>query len=85
VLAEGQAVGIVSAEPVGPLKLRLRFSDGFEREIDFARFLQSAQHPATREFLDPAKFARFTVQDGDLFWGDYELCFPIADLYDGRI
>ena len=22
---------------------------------------------------------------GDLFWDDYDLCFPIADLYEGRI
>ncbi len=36
-------------------------------------------------FLDRARFAEFAVRDGDLIWGDYDLCFPIADLYENRI
>ena len=25
------------------------------------------------------------IDYGDLVWGDYEMCFPLADLYDGGI
>jgi hypothetical protein len=29
--------------------------------------------------------AVFTLRDGDLDWNDYELCFPIADIYEGHL
>jgi hypothetical protein len=25
------------------------------------------------------------VRDGDIDWNDYELCFPIADIYEGHL
>ncbi len=31
------------------------------------------------------KLKNFRVEHGDLVWGDYDLCFPIADLYHGHI
>ena len=55
------------------------------RELNFEPFLRGAAHPEIRAYLDTGKFGQFTLKDGELFWGDYELCFPIADLYDGRI
>jgi hypothetical protein len=42
-------------------------------------------HPEIRKWLDPAAFSTFRVVYGDLVWGDYELCFPVADLYRGVI
>ena len=30
-------------------------------------------------------FYQFIVADGDLLWHDYDLCFPIIDLYEGRL
>jgi len=27
----------------------------------------------------------FRLEDGDLVWGEYELCFAIADLYTGQL
>jgi Protein of unknown function (DUF2442) len=65
--------------------LNLRFNDGACRTIDFAPFLSRSQHPQIRSFIEPAKFASFRVEHGDLVWGDYDLCFPIADLYAGRV
>jgi len=38
-----------------------------------------------RAYLDPEKFKQFAVEYGDLHWNDYDLCFSIADLYEGRI
>src|SRR5262245_46138419 len=84
-LAEGIGLDVVQADLVGAYRLRLVFSDGMERVVDFGPFLQSSMHPAIRSFLDPGKFASFRIEQGDLLWGDHELCFPIADLYEGRI
>jgi hypothetical protein len=83
-----EVLNIEHAEQVGGRQsyiLRLRFNDGSEREVDFRRFLEASANPLIRAFLKPQLFATFSVNDGDLVWGDYELCFPIADLYDGRI
>ena len=80
-----ETVAIDRVQSAGDYKLRLRFSDGAERVIDFAQFLQTSRNPLIREFLDEKKFAESRLHEGDLIWGDYELCFPIADLYQGRL
>jgi len=61
------------------------FSDGFVQIVNFGRFLQNSLNPHVRKYLDVALFADFTVENGDLHWHGYELCFPIADLYENRI
>jgi len=84
-LSENDVVFVERAEHLGDYALRLGFSDGKERLVDFAPFLRQSHNPLIRVYLDPAAFARFAVKDGDLVWGDYDLCFPIADLYEGRL
>lgn len=78
-------INIVAAEPVGDFQLRLSFDDGAEQVVDFRPFLSRAQHPDIRAFLDPERFAAFRIEYGELVWGDYELCFPVIDLYRNRI
>jgi hypothetical protein len=63
----------------------LRNRDGTQRVVDFGPFLRQLRHPLIQAYLAPAAFARFAVKDGDLVWDDYDLCFPIADLYEGRV
>ncbi len=84
-LSEGTAIDIVRAEPVADYKLRLSFSDGVERVIDFEPFLRRSRNPMIRAYLEPQKFANFTLEYGNLLWDDYGLCFPIADLYENNI
>ena len=69
----------------GSYVLRLHFSDGTSREVDFKTFLDTSKNPLIRAYLDPELFATYALKYGDLVWGDYELCFPIADLYEGKI
>lgn len=84
-LPENTAVFVEGAERVDDYKLRLRFSNGFVRVVDFGPFLRESRNPLIQEYLDVAAFSEFSVKDGDLVWGDYDLCFPIADLYEGRL
>jgi hypothetical protein len=84
-LSEGTAIDIVRAEQVTDYKLRLSFSDGVERMVDFEPFLRRSRNPMIRAYLDPQKFANFTLEYGNLIWDDYGLCFPIADLYENTI
>lgn len=84
-LSENTLIFIQHAEQAGDLKLRLTFNDGTERIVDFGPFLRQSHNPLIQAYLAPAAFARFTVKDGDLIWDDYDLCFPVADLYEGRV
>ena len=78
-------IQIVSAEHSGDYRIHMEFGDGKAHEVDFRPFLVEARHPEIRAFLDPKRFAGFRVEFGELIWGDYELCFPVADLYDNHI
>ena len=78
-------VNVVRAEHVSDYELKLYFSDGVERVIDFEPFLHSSRNPMIRAYLDPKEFASFRLEHGDLVCGDYGLCFPIADLYENQI
>jgi DUF971 family protein len=85
ILAEDAIIDIVRAEPISDYKIKLCFSDGAERIIDFEPFLRGTRNAMIREYLDPKKFANFKLEYGELVWDDYGLCFPIADLYENRI
>jgi hypothetical protein len=83
-----EVLQIVRAEQIGgsgSYCLRLNFNDHTVREVDFKAFLERSSNPLIRAYLNPELFGKFTIKEGDLIWGDYELCFPIADLYDGKI
>lgn len=78
-------IDLTKAEYAGNYRLRLWFSDGREQVVDFEPFLRNSFNPLIRRYLEHDRFQRFTVEQGDLFWDDYDLCFPIADLYEGLI
>lgn len=84
-LAKNAVINITLVEYVEDYKLHLVFSDNEERIVDFEPFLQKSSNPMIRKYLELENFKHFTVKYGDLFWNDYDLCFPIANLYDGRI
>lgn len=78
-------VDVTAARPVAPYTLAITFSDGTERIVDFGPFLRASRHPAIRAYLDEARFAEFAIIGGNLNWHDYDLIFPVADLYAGAI
>lgn len=78
-------ISIEKAEYKGDYVINLHFSDGVERNIDFSNFLQNAKNPMTKKYLDKELFQSFKIVYGDLIWNDYEMCFPIWDLHEGKI
>lgn len=76
---------IVAAEQVGPYTLALTFATGERRTIDFGPFLHQTGHPAIRAYLDEARFRQYKLVQGNLNWNDYDLIFPVADLFSGTI
>jgi hypothetical protein len=78
-------IEIKSADYIGDFAIRVFFSDGFVRLVDFKPFLKSSLHPSIRKYLDEAKFIDFRIIDGNINWNDYDLIFPIEDLYQGKL
>ncbi len=79
------AISIKNAEYLGEYRIKLLFSDNEIKVIDFNDFLNNARNPMTRKYLNENLFRNYSIQYGDLIWNDYELCFPIWDLYTGNI
>jgi hypothetical protein len=84
-ISENAVVFVERAEQIGAYELQLTFNDATQRAVDFSVFLKGSSNPLIQAYLDPAAFARFEVKGGDLIWDDYGLCFPVSDLYEGRV
>jgi protein associated with RNAse G/E len=78
-------IKVSQAIKVGDYSLEIKFSDGKINQIDFQEFLEKSVHPEIRKYLDQALFEAFEVKDGNVSWNDYDLIFPMADLYSGKI
>ena len=78
-------ISILKTEYLGEYKIKIIFSDNSVKTIDFKEFLTSSRNPMTRKYLDTKLFQSFSIEYGDITWNDYELCFPIWDLHEGRI
>ncbi|MDL1968309.1 MAG: DUF2442 domain-containing protein [Deltaproteobacteria bacterium] len=82
---EGQVVKIERAKHLEAHKLKLSFNDGTEQIIDFGPFLSSSLNPLIRKYLSREEFIKYEIDEGDLEWNDYDLCFSIADLYENNV
>jgi hypothetical protein len=80
-----EIIEIKSAIYIKDYQLKLLFNDGKSRTVDFSDFLKNSHNPMTKKFLKKSLFQDYTIKYGDLVWGDYEMCFPIWDLYEGKI
>jgi len=76
---------MISATQTEEHCIRLVFDDNTVQEINFKPCLVRSHHPDIRTYLEPVCFAGFRVEYGELVWGDYELCFPVIDLYRNTI
>jgi hypothetical protein len=80
-----QYLTITSAHYESGYSVKLRFNDGFERVVDFEPFLKRSRNPDIQEYRDINAFKTFQIENGNLMWGDYQMIFPIMDLYRGEI
>ena len=78
-------IEIISAVYLGDYALRIYFSDSSNKVVDFKYFLENSMHPSIRKYLDEKIFKEFEIVDGNLNWQDYDLIFPIEDLYQGNV
>ena len=84
-LAEDEVIDIEAVAYVEAYKLLLQFSNGVQRLVDFGPFLMASTNPMIRKYLDLGNFKQVALADGNIHWNEYDLCFPIADLYAGSL
>jgi hypothetical protein len=73
---------IESAKYIDGYKLELKFNDGKVNVVDFENFIFNSRHPEIKKYQDKTLFKNFNLTYGELEWGDYDLVFPISDLYE---
>ena len=84
-IGENKVINIEKVKYISDHKLKLTFNDGTEQIIDFAPFLSNSLNPFINKYLDLNEFKKYELDNGDLEWNDYDLCFPVADLYENSI
>ena len=78
-------IEVVAANYMGDHTIKITFNDGVEKSVNFKPFLSKSLHPSISKYLDESLFSQFTINNGNLNWNDYDMIFPIHDLYEGEI
>ena len=76
---------IIYAQHLVDYVIRLKFNNGITKKVDFESFLRNSSNPSIRKYLQKENFSNFELIDGNLNWNDYDLIFPIIDLYNNKI
>ncbi len=77
---------IIKAENVGNLTVSLTFSDNTVQTVNIGEFIRRHPHPQYNKYLEPRKFSRFTIENGNIVWGkNWDLIFPVEQLHTGTI
>ena len=77
---------IISATDSGNLTVCLTFSDNTKQLVNVGDFIRKHPHPQYNKYLDPNKFRRFAIENGNIVWGkNWDLVFPIEQLHSGTI
>ena len=68
------------------LTVCLTFNDNTQQTIDIGDYIRRHPHPQYNKYLDPRKFSRFTIENGNIVWGkNWDLIFPLEQLHTGAI
>lgn len=81
-----ERIYIIKAEDAGNLNVCLYFSDNTVQTVNIGDFIRRHPHPQYNKYLDPRKFCRFTIENGNIVWGkNWDMVFPIEQLHAGIV
>jgi hypothetical protein len=78
-------IKLISVVYLSEFKLNLTFDDDVSQLVDFKPFLESSSHLEVKKYLNLNKFKKFSFKNNELMWGDFDLIFPIVDLYENNL
>jgi len=76
---------VLSATYVSDYIINIVFSDGSKKQVNFKLFLENAMNPCAKRYLNKKDFMKFEIIDGNINWNDYDMIFPVWNLYIGKI
>jgi len=82
---KAKIIKLASVTYLKEYKLNLIFADGVSQLVDFQPFLESSTHAEVKKYLNLKKFKNFNFENNELMWGDFDLIFPIIDLYENNL
>lgn len=71
-------ISVIAAIFLEGYKLHITFSDNSKRIVDFEPKIRS--FAPLHKFLNISLFRKFTIDNGNIEWNDYEMIFPVEDL-----
>jgi len=77
-------ISITDAKYLDNYKIKLKFNDKKENIIDLSDFILNSKHPDIQKYKDEELLKKFQLDYGELHWNDWELAFPIYDLYTNQ-
>lgn len=80
-----KSLKITDVDHLDGFALKITFDDGKIQAVDFKPFFENTQHPEIAKYLDLKFFKQYELIDGDLVWNDFDLVFPIWDLYTNSL
>lgn len=80
-----EVINVISAQYIDNYSIKIQFDNKFEQTVDFTSFLNNSHHPTIKKYRDKNLFQEFKIVNGNLNWNDYDMIFPIHELYSGKI
>ena len=78
-------LSIKDAKYLGDYVIRIYFTTNETKVVDFKPFLMQAIHPGIKKYTNEDLFTSYKIQNGNINWNDYDLIFPVSDLYENKI
>jgi hypothetical protein len=79
-------ISVVNAQYIGDYKVEIFFNDTTSKVVDFGVFFLKKNHPQFNKYKTISNFKKFKIDQGNIVWGEnWDLIFPIYDLYKGKI
>ena len=78
-------IEVQSANYIGNYVISTLFTDHHKKMVDFKPFLTKSLHPSISKYLNENLFKQFEIINGNLNWNDYDLIFPVHNLYEGKV
>jgi len=77
---------VMAAQCAVDYKVRIMFSDGTWKEVNFEPFLFAYDRGSLNKYRKASVFKRFKIEDGNIVWGkSWDLIFPMWQLHAGKI
>ncbi|MDR2149158.1 MAG: DUF2442 domain-containing protein [Tannerella sp.] len=74
---------VKTANYVKDYVLEIKFVNGERKNVDFEAFLKKSLNPFVKKYINKDNFLQFSVINGNINWNNYDMIFPVENLYTG--